>query len=337
MVIIVALLKFVMDKINREAAIKIDQHAWEDDPTYDPVTIAGLREKKDYWWLKLVPALLANKALEKAFDLDLVNALIHSNRNNFNAEFFNGVLSDLAMTTRCSPDDIKKIPEQGVPTIIAGTHHMGAIDAAAVVKLVSQVRGDIKLLGMRFFTNLTGNCKDLIIEVGKVRGRDESNREAIRQATSQALQDGNAVVILGAGTGASELDVDGNPVDDPWRPGVSTFSQEQLELGNEVTVVPAYVHGRNSEASYKLRSFSKEIARFLYLRQFLGKAGENFNVNFGDPISADGMKELFDGCIKDMTCGNFKAADEKVRQKAHLLVAAQVRQRAYIAGGRDVL
>ncbi|MFA6991672.1 MAG: hypothetical protein WC269_00080 [Candidatus Gracilibacteria bacterium] len=298
---------------------------------YEPLTTRGLRSKVESQKLRAI--FSAIPFLSKILKLDTVNKIFEDCEGLEDMDFVDGILNheDVDIHAEISEQDLAKIPKEGA-FIAMCTHHGGIADAAAA-EAIGKVRRDIKVLGMGFVSELTENVSGVLIKVEKMMKRSDTHRNEIRQKSMQALDDGNVLMLMGSGTGASKI-IEGNPVDEPWKEGGPRFAIEQMMKGGKgFPILPIHVGGQNDRWYYFLRSIAKPITLLLYIRQFLKRKGERIPVKIGDLLTPEFLCEEFAARIAKIREDNEGINDEDAEKSAYKSIAQLIRKKAYEAAG----
>ncbi len=91
------------------------------------------------------------KIAKKVIHENSINEFLLNNSHLKGFEFVDAVLDYFEFDYSVSSNDIQNIPSSGKVVIIAN-HPLGALDALSLLKLVSTVRKDVKIIANDFFS-----------------------------------------------------------------------------------------------------------------------------------------------------------------------------------------
>lgn len=300
------------------------------DGGYKPLTVKGLRDKVESPGLRAFFGAIP--FLSKILKLDEVNEIFENCEGPKDMDFVDKIFDYVDIHADINPEDLAKIPKEG-GFIAMITHHMGITDGVAV-EAIAKVRRNIRILGMGFVSELTGNINNMLIKVEKMGKRSDENRAEIRRKSVEALKNGNALILMGSGTGASKI-IDGHPVDKPWKEGGPRFAIEQMMKQGEkgFPILPIHVGGKNDWWYYLLRSIAKPVTMPLYIRQFLKRKGEKFPVKIGELLTPEFLCEEFAARLKKIKIENRGITEKAAEKLAYKSIAQLIRSKAYEAAG----
>lgn len=171
-----------------------------------------------------------------------------------------------------SDKDREKIPAAGRVVIIAN-HPIGTLDGAALIKLVSEVRPDFKVVANDLLMNVKP-LHSLLLPVNNMGGKTaKHNLEAIYQHLNQ---DG-AVIIFPAGE-VSRVGP-GGVRDGSWHKGFLNFAS-----ATQSPILPIYMDARNSAFFYAISAVYKPLSTLLLIKEMFKQAHKRMNVKIGDVI-----------------------------------------------------
>src|SRR5215813_12574485 len=144
---------------------------------------------------------------------NLYQRIQQSNRRSW----FEGVLSEMRVTLKVDPNDLKRIPTAGSVLVVAN-HPFGILDGATLGVLLSQVRSDAKIMTNLLLSGIPELHECCIfVDPFKGAGSTERNRRAMKEAMLW-LRDGHLLAVFPAGE-VSRLQPERVEVTDPeWNP-----------------------------------------------------------------------------------------------------------------------
>ena len=93
------------------------------------------------------------KIAQKIIHEDKINEFLENNKHLDGFEFVEAVLDYFKFDFSYASNDIENIPSTGRVVIISN-HPLGALDALSLLKLISKVRKDVKIVANDFLTDI---------------------------------------------------------------------------------------------------------------------------------------------------------------------------------------
>ncbi len=185
---------------------------------------------------------------------------------------------DFSYTVR--PQEIERIPTHGRVIIIAN-HPIGTLDAAVLLKLVSQVRSDVKAVTNQLLADIEP-LQTLLLPVNNMDGT--TSRDQIK-AVYQHLESEGVVIIFPAGE-VSRLGPAGIR-DGRWSSGFL-----RIATAMRAPVLPVHVHGRNSMFFYALSLLAKPVSTLWLIREMHKQARQSVAINIGELIPFESYQKV---------------------------------------------
>ena len=190
-------------------------------------------------------------------------------------DFVDQLLEHFDFSYSLRGDERECIPQSGRVVIIAN-HPIGTLDAAVLVRLVGEIRRDVKAV-----TNqVLGAVKPLaplLLPVDNMGGR--SSREQLK-AVYRHLENEGAVIIFPAGE-VSRMGPAGIR-DGHWHRGFL-----RIATATRSPILPIYIDGRNSMFFYALSFISRPLSTLWLVREMFKQARRSVHISIGNPISFD--------------------------------------------------
>ena len=168
--------------------------------------------------------------------------------------------------------EIERIPAHGRVIIIAN-HPIGTLDAAVLLKMVSQVRADVKAVTNQLLSGIEP-LRSLLLPVDNLDGK--TTRDQIK-AVYRHLDVEGVVIIFPAGE-VSRLGPAGIR-DGRWNSGFL-----RIAMATRSPVLPVYVNGRNSMFFYALSLFAKPLSTLWLVREMYKQAKRSVAISIGEII-----------------------------------------------------
>lgn len=209
---------------------------------------------------------LVVESMRKIIHEDEINRFMGQNSEKEGVDFIDSVLEHFNISYSVSNTQKANIPAMGRVIIIAN-HPLGALDALALIKMVNEVRSDIKILANEILNKIE-NISDLLLYVDN--NTNKTTKEAIKQIYN-ALEEEKAVIIFPAGevsrirpTGVKDIH---------WTKGFLNFSKKTRS-----PILPVYIDARNSKLFYTTSTFNKPLSGLLLANEMFKKY--NYEIKF---------------------------------------------------------
>ena len=188
-------------------------------------------------------------------------------RDLSNFELANAIMDYTGISVSC--ENPEKIPPQGRLLIVAN-HPLAGADWLVILRCLSSIRKDVKVVINKDANTLIVNMRDLFIPVDSYAKFNDPAKKQI----GECLDRGEAVIIFPSG-GISIMTLNGVK-DRKWKNGVVFFSKE-----HHADVLPIYIHGRFRLLFYFLPI---KLRRLLIVRNLLHPSNRHVHIVIGDRI-----------------------------------------------------
>lgn len=224
-------------------------------------------------------------SLYHLLSLGELNRLYDNNKNLTSPDFESKVLDDLGIMYKLSEEDINRIPKEG-SFIIVANHPLGGIDGLLMLKIISKIRPDFKIIGNFLLQNIEP-LKERVFAVNPFETRpDIKNSVGGMMSAYKHLKNGGALGIFPAGEVSKR--VSPNKIrDKKWEIPVLKMIQKA-----EVPVVPMYFKARNSELFYQLGRLHPDLQTAMLARETLRTRIKPIRIRIGKPILPKNQKEF---------------------------------------------
>jgi len=219
-----------------------------------------------------------SKLLMGALRLNKINEIYEKHKDKSSQEFVDALLLDLEIEIECPAGDLAKIPETG-PLILTCNHPLGGIDGLAVLKTISQVRPDIKIMA-NFLLSTVKPLNEYFISVNPYENKSELkiSYKGLKESINH-LKGGGALCIFPAG-GVSAYDFRTNAVrDKEWQPSALKFIKSA-----GATVIPVCLSGNNSMLFHVLGLINPRLRKIKLPSEILNKRDKKIDVRVGGAI-----------------------------------------------------
>jgi putative hemolysin len=203
-------------------------------------------------------------------------------------EFLDKVIEVLKISFEVSEEELNRIPKTGA-FISVSNHPFGGIDGLLLVKVISMVRPDIKVLG-NFLMQRVEPVKDYILPVNPFESRKglKSSVTGIKYALKH-LQEGYPLGIFPAGEVSSYNQISFGIADKEWQTSALKIIKKA-----EVPVVPVYFQGNNSRMFHLLGLIHPDLRTVRLPYELFNKKRKVIRIRIGSPISVKDQNEFTD-------------------------------------------
>ncbi|MCB5227071.1 lysophospholipid acyltransferase family protein [Alishewanella sp. 16-MA] len=195
-------------------------------------------------------------------------------------EFVEQVLEYFQFSYSVRDDELDHIPSTG-PVLLIANHPIGSLDGLALLKLVSGLRPDLKIMANQLLMSLAP-MQNLLLPVNNLNGGTERHKlEAIQQHLAAA----GALIIFPAGE-VSRLRPQGVR-DGKWHSGFLRLASQA-----NAPIVPLHLTARNSWVFYAASALYKPLASMLLVREMFKQKGKTMAVRIGEQIPCNSFSQL---------------------------------------------
>ncbi|MFY0691376.1 MAG: lysophospholipid acyltransferase family protein [Paracoccaceae bacterium] len=194
------------------------------------------------------------------------------------ANFWSVMAQRYGLTLDVVGGSLDTIPRTG-PLLTIANHPYGILDGLMMGKILSETRGDFRILAHRVFRK--AEEIDRIILPINFDGTKEAVAENLRtrREALRYMGQGGAIGIFPGGTVSTSNKPFGRPMDPAWR----TFTA-RLVSKSEAAVVPIFFDGANSRR-FQIASHAHYTLRMaLLINEFKRRVDEPVRIVIGEPI-----------------------------------------------------
>lgn len=195
-------------------------------------------------------------------------------------DFVEQVLDYFQFQTTVREQELERIPADGRVVIIAN-HPIGSLDGLALIKLISEIRPDVKVIANQMLMALPP-LHSMLLPVDAMQGK--TRRQSLEQIHRHLNQDG-ALIIFPAGE-VSRLKPNGIR-DGQWHPGFLRFATQA-----KAPVLPVHLNGRNSWQFYCASMLYKPLATLLLVKEMFKQRQKHLAIRIGEQIPYDSFCSL---------------------------------------------
>ncbi len=203
-------------------------------------------------------------------------------------EFIDAVFDHLGVGFDYFEDELKRIPTEG-PFITVSNHPLGGIDGLVLLKLISIVRPDFKVMA-NFLLKKIDPLSDQFFAVNPFEERKDAFNSAIGlKEAFRHVKEGKGLGIFPAGEVSAYKFGEGKVIDREWQEGAMKLAEKL-----DVPVVPIYFKAKNSPLFYVLSSLSSMLQTAKLPSELLTQRNKQILVRIGKPVTVDEKKACKD-------------------------------------------
>ncbi|MEW2916897.1 lysophospholipid acyltransferase family protein [Ruegeria sp. ANG10] len=181
---------------------------------------------------------------------------------------------------------LTNIPTTG-PLILIANHPYGILDGLMMGHILSQTRGDFRILANHVFRKAEDLNKIVLpISFDETKEAMKQNLET-RKSALNYLGEGGAIGIFPGGTVSTGLKPFSHPMDPGWR----GFTARMVAKSN-ATVVPVFFDGHTSRLFQIASHLHNTLRMGLLIKEFKKRVDTPVKVVIGEPIGRDVLDPL---------------------------------------------
>lgn len=192
-------------------------------------------------------------------------------------DFIDAILEEFHVEFDYFNDELRRIPREG-PFITISNHPLGALDGIILIKLISQIRPDFKVMG-NFLLQRVEPLKDMFFLVNPFDNKEYYNSYSGVKEALQYLQSGNPVGMFPAGEVSTYKFDDGKVKDRAW-----PESSMKIIKKAEVPIIPIYFNARNTALFYLLSMLHSSLRAAKLPSELLKQKNKSIRIRIGKPI-----------------------------------------------------
>ncbi len=216
---------------------------------------------------------------------DEINLFIESNQHLRGFSFLDKVLEHFNFSYRVSNHSINRIPSEGRLIIIAN-HPIGSLDGLALLKLISSIRNDVRIVANDVLNQIEP-LKSLFLPIDNMSQDDSQLRLHKNNYKSMltSLAKEEALIIFPAGE-VSRITPKGVK-DGKWKKGFLKLAKKM-----NAPILPVLIKAKNSALFYGLSTVYKPFGTMLLTHEMFNKENDEIAFHVGKPISCKSTEKL---------------------------------------------
>ena len=188
-------------------------------------------------------------------------------------EFVDKVLEDFNFSYSVVGREKENIPVEGRVVIVAN-HPLGILDGLALIKMVSEIRRDVRIVANDVLMQIKPLQSLLLPVINLGRGSNRANINAI----DAALENEEAVIVFPSGD-VSRMSASGIK-DGHWHGGFLRFAEHA-----KAPVLPVHLGGKNSALFYSMSMIFRPLSTLMLVREMYGQKAMTLPIRIGELIA----------------------------------------------------
>jgi len=238
---------------------------------------------------KRIGGASAAKVLMTLLRINKLNKLYDEISHLRGMDFIDALIDKLQLDFEVSEDELAQIPKDGA-FITVSNHPFGGIDGMLLVKILSRVRPDIRVMS-NFVLNKIEPVSEYMLPVNPFERRKgaASSLGGVKMALEQ-LQQGRVLGIFPAGEVSSYNEDNYGISDREWQ-----YPAMKMIKKARVPVVPVYFQGSNSRLFHILGLIHPTLRTVRLPAEVFNKKHKKIRIRIGNPVSVkeqDGFSDV---------------------------------------------
>ncbi len=204
-----------------------------------------------------------------------INAFLLENEDAKGFEFIDRVFEYFNFSYSVRARDKANIPALGRVVIFAN-HPIGSLDGLAILRLVSEVRPDVKIVANDMLAQISA-LQNLIIPLDNMTGG--SARRSVKRVL-EALENEQAIIVFPAGEVSRARPT--GVKDTLWRPGFLHFARKA-----NAPLLPIHIGAKNSLLFYSASMVYKPLGTALLAHEMFNKRSRTIKFRVGEIIPSN--------------------------------------------------
>jgi putative hemolysin len=228
----------------------------------------------------------ASGIIMSAFGLNKLNDIYQKHADKKGTTFVEAILDDLGIQYEINAAELKRIPKTG-SFIIVSNHPYGGVEGLILMKEISKIRSDFKVIGNFLFHRIEP-IKEFIFPVNPFETLNKNSVNGLKDALLH-LDNGKGLLMFPAGEVSTIYPGNQGVADRKWMKQAVKFIKRAA-----VPVVPIYFQGSNSMLFHSLGLIHPMLRTAKIPSELFNKKNKVIKIRIGNPISVLEQNEYGD-------------------------------------------
>lgn len=216
--------------------------------------------------------------LMEIMKINEVNDVFEKAEHLHGITFIDKILEIIGISIEIDETELRHFPKEG-GFIVVANHPYGGIEGLILLKIMSMVRPDSKLMA-NFLLKKIPNLSEYLIAVNPFENLENTSSISGIKTTIQLLKSGIPIGIFPAGEVSTYKTKIQKVTDKPWNPVVGKLIEKV-----KVPVVPVYFHGNNGLLFNLLALLHPTLRTAKLPSELFNKKGQTIKLRIGQAIT----------------------------------------------------
>lgn len=216
--------------------------------------------------------------LMEIMKINEVNDVFEKAEHLHGITFIDKILEIIGISIEIDETELRHFPKEG-GFIVVANHPYGGIEGLILLKIMSMVRPDSKLMA-NFLLKKIPNLSEYLIAVNPFENLENTSSISGIKTTIQLLKSGIPIGIFPAGEVSTYKTKIQKVTDKPWNPVVGKLIEKV-----KVPVVPIYFHGNNGLLFNLLAMLHPTLRTAKLPSELFNKKGQTIKLRIGQTIT----------------------------------------------------
>jgi putative hemolysin len=228
------------------------------------------------------------RLLMQLFRINRMNRVYSENIDKVGIDFINSIIDSLQLKYEYFHEELKRIPLNGA-FITVSNHPFGGIDGLLLIKIISEIRSDYKVLASSSFQKIDP-LRSYFLPINSLSQNEkkQTSYKEIKDLFSH-IQEKKSIGIFPAGEVSSYYPDNNHVTDFEWHYSLLKF----IKMAR-VPVIPIYFQGSNSRLFYMMGRIHPFLRTARLPYELFNKKNKLISIRIGNPIFLKDQDEFAD-------------------------------------------
>lgn len=208
--------------------------------------------------------------------------------------FVDKMLKSQSVVVEVSRHETIRIPRKG-GCVVVSNHPLGAVDGVAMIAEMIRVRPDVKVIANEILAEVD-ELRPYIIPVNVLSAHVPTANVLSMRSAFRHLESGGLLIAFPAGEVSSAHVLPPGIRDRRWSAQIAGLAQQ-----TNATIVPAFIHARNSLLFYAVGLVHPRLRTLLLVWEMLRYTNKTIRIVIGNPMRVnDSIRAMSAGALSDV-------------------------------------